>query len=55
MALEVGPVESLDDFGRGSFGGLVALSRAIVKEANNSLDEGAGNQDEGSFGVVRTS
>ena len=29
-------------------------SRAFVKEANNSLDKGANDQDELSFGVVRT-
>ena len=33
---------------------MVGPFRALVKEANNSLDEGAGDQDELSFEVVRT-
>ena len=53
IAFEVVLEKSLDDFGRGCFGGLVIPSRAFVKEANNSLDEGAEDQDELSFGVVR--
>ena len=54
MALEARPIESLNELSRGGFGGLVGPSRAFVKEANNSLDESAGDKDELSFGVVRT-
>ena len=32
----------------------MSFFRAFVKEADNSLDDGAGDQDELSFGVVRT-
>ena len=39
VALEVGPVEPADDFGRGCLGGLMGASRAFVKEADNSFDK----------------
>ena len=54
VALKAEPEESLDEFGRGCFGGWVGPSRAFEKEANNSLDEGAGDQDEYSVWVVNT-
>ena len=52
VALEARPVESLDNLGRGGFGRLVGPSKTFVKESNNSLEEGARDQDQLSFGVL---
>ena len=55
IAFEVALKESLDDFGRGYYGGLVGFFRAFVIKAYHAFDESAGDQNERSFRVVRTS